>query len=263
MTASFAASQPDEVGRIVRLAFETWRDLGGAAAFPRDPEPLLALGLHLAVQDLPGLSCATVAAWVARLGLPAMPAEPDRPLRGCLLSGGGRAFLLLDPDDPPDERRLTVAHELGHFVVEVLEPRARATRLLGPAARQVLDGVRPAAFDERLQAVLNGVALSVYSHLMPRAADGSIGCPRVAQAELLADAFACELLAPRSALFAEVRALASQPLAERRERVAALLVERFALPRATALLYARQLVEAVSGGRSVGELLGMHGRLNR
>jgi hypothetical protein len=253
---------PNEIGRIVRLAFETWRDLGGDPAFPRDPEPLLPLRLRLAVQDLPGLSCASIAAWVARFGLSMMPAEPDRRLRGCLLAGSGRAFLFLDPGDPPDERRLTVAHELGHFMVEVLEPRQRAGRLLGPAALEVLDGVRPAAFDERLQAALNEVALSVYTHLMPREADGSIGCPRVAAAEILADAFACELLAPRGALAAAVSALASRPQAERRQRVTALLVERFALPRAVAEPYARQLVEELTGGRSVGELLGMHGRLN-
>jgi Zn-dependent peptidase ImmA (M78 family) len=35
-------------------------------------------------------------------------------LRGCLLAYSGEAFLLLDPGDPPADRRFTVAHELGH-----------------------------------------------------------------------------------------------------------------------------------------------------
>ena len=248
-------------GQVARAALEFWRLAGDPPGFPRDPEPLIALHLPVAVHDVPELTCERAAAWVARAGLPAVPATPDRPLRGCLLALRGRAFLLLDPRDPADERRLTVAHELGHFLLEVHEPRLRAIRALGPGAAAILDGERRAGFDERLQALLAGVPLGPHVHLMARELDGSIGCPRVAAAECRADAFARELLAPRAALHGEVLALAGRPYQQRWALVAELLRDRFGLPMIAAGGYARDVVEEITGGESVGAWLGIAPRV--
>ena len=252
---SSGASAP--IGQIARAAMQYWQLVGGPAGFPRDPEPLIALHLPVYVHDLPELTCARAAAWAARAGLPALPAIPDRPLRGCLLALRGCAFLLLDPRDPADERRLTVAHELGHFLLEVHEPRMRATRALGPDAGAILDGERRAGFDERLRAVLADVPLGPHVHLMARETDGRIGCPRVAAAECRADAFALELLAPRSALLDQVLALAPRPRLQRWALVTDLLCGRFGLPLIAAGGYGRALVEEITGGESVGAWLGI------
>jgi hypothetical protein len=232
---------------------ELWDRLGAPPGFPRDPEPLLSLALPLSVLPLPELSCGGAAAWAARHELPAVPAVPDRRLRGCLIAGRGRAIVLVDPADPPPERRLTVAHELGHFLLEVHEPRADVARALGPAALAVLDGERSATFDERLGAVLADVPLGPHVHLMTREADGSIGCPRVSSAECGADAFALELLAPPAAFSSEVLALATKPLQQRWAAVTELLRDRFGLPQIAAGCYARAVVEELTGGESVGE----------
>jgi hypothetical protein len=150
-------------GRIARLALTFWTEAAGPSGYPRDPEPLIDFALPVAVQDLPGLNVAVLRAWAARHGFPAVEAGPDRALRGCLLARRGQAFLLLDPRDPPDERRVTVAHELGHFLLEVWWPRRAVQRALGPAALAVLDGERAPTLTERLDAALAGLRLNALS----------------------------------------------------------------------------------------------------
>jgi hypothetical protein len=183
------------------------------------------------------------------------PIASDRPLRGCLVAMRGRAVLLLDRRDPADERRLAVAHELGHYLIEVHDPRARAARALGREAPAVLDGERPARFDERLRAVLAGVSLTPQVHLMTREADGTIGCPRIAAAECAADAFALELLAPRAGLRAAVLGVAGLPRQQRWAAITDLLCRRFGLPVIAAGGYAATLIDDLTGGESVREWL--------
>jgi hypothetical protein len=182
---------------------------------------------------------------------------PDRPLRGCLVAYGGTALLLVDAADDRRQRRVTVAHELGHFLIEIHEPRRRVVRTLGDESLAVLDGIRPATFEEQLNAVLAGTPLGVHVHLMTREEDGSIACARIAAAECAADDFALELLAPRSSVCAEVLALAGRPLQERWASVTGILIQRFDLPPIIAGGYAKHLVHDLTGGESVRERLGL------
>ncbi|MGE0539379.1 MAG: hypothetical protein AB7R89_04300 [Dehalococcoidia bacterium] len=242
-------------GHIARLAAEFWSEAGGADDFPREPEPLITFHLPISVHPLPDLSCAVVSDWAARLGLPPLDDATDRPLRGCLLAYAGEAVLLLDGGDDRAQRRVTVAHELGHYLIEIREPRRRVVHALGGDALAVLDGVRPATFDERLNAALAGTPLGVHVHLMTREEDGSIACARVAAAECAADDFALELLAPRSSLRTEVLALAGQPLQQRWALASGLLIDRYDLPPIIAGGYAKELVHDLTGDESVRERL--------
>ena len=244
-------------GRIARLAAAFWSDADGPPGFPRDPEPLIELALPVSVQDVPALSADGLRAWAARRGFPPVETGPERALRGCLLAHRGQAFLLLDPHDPPDERRVTVAHELGHFLLEVWWPRHAVRRAVNPEALAVLDGERPATLGERLDAALAGLHLEAYAHLMTREDDGSIGCIRVAAAEEAADRFALELLAPGAALREPVQALSDRPRGERWARATELLTARYGLPPIVAGGYARSLVDVLTGGPSVREWLGL------
>lgn len=239
----------------LRLAVEFWSSAGGPPGFPRDAEPLIALHTPLSVRLVPALSVAAATAFAARLGLTTIEAAPDRRLRGCLLVHGGQGFLLVDPADPPAERRLTVAHELGHFCIEVQEPRRRVARAAGRAALAVLDGARPPTVAERLDALLGDASLAPHVHLMTREDDGSIGCARVATAECAADGFALELLAPAAALRGGVLALAGLPLQQRWAIVTKRLTDQFGLPQIAAGGYARALVAELTGGESVREWL--------
>src|SRR5688572_14888218 len=96
----------------------------------------------------------------------------DRALRACVLVHDGSGLLFVDSEDPEDEQRFSLAHEIAHYLVECAIPRERARERLGPAVLPVLDGRRAPSREERIGALLAGVQLGVRLHLMERTPDG-------------------------------------------------------------------------------------------
>jgi hypothetical protein len=119
----------------------------------------------------------------------------DRRLHGLLFSRRGGAFLFVEEEDDPAERRFTLAHELAHYLRDSWRPRRRARELLGEVILQVLDGDRPALPEERLEAVLRGVRVGHHTHFLARDERGRARGAE-AEAEAAADRLAYELLAP-------------------------------------------------------------------
>ena len=246
-----------------------WEAAGGPTPFPRDLEEPALWALPLTVDRVEGLRVSTSQAWLRDRAIPVQLSEPDRALRACLVAYAGRGLVLVERDDPDDERRFSLAHEVGHFLVDYLAPRRRVLERLGPRLAEVLDGRRPATLEERVDALLGDVPLGVHAHLLRRSPDGAIGCGEVLAAEARADRLALELLAPaatvRAALerrvppsSAEARAAGGRARAEERAAEAAeLLVERFGLPWTVAASYGRWLAWRWSGEPSVREWLGM------
>lgn len=213
------------------LAGAFWRELGDPPPFPRDlREP--AGWFKIVVVELPGLSVTAVCHWLARRGVHIELDAPDRPLRGCLYADRGEAFAFLDAADDPAEKRFSLAHELGHFLRDYWGPRRTVTKRLGEAALEVLDGWREPTFDERLSAVLRGVAVGPFAHLMRRDESGRPPTPEERRSEEAADRLAFELLAPaeRLADFETPSALVGA------------LVDEYGLPWEPACRYAKLLL---------------------
>jgi hypothetical protein len=122
--------------------------------------------------------------------------EPDRPLRACLVTRAGCGFVFVDADDPPAERRFSVAHEVAHFLRDYDAVRRAAVRALGPAVLEVFDGRRPATAEERAHAVFRDVRVAAHVHLLRRDDAGRPKTPTERDAEAAADRLAFELLAP-------------------------------------------------------------------
>jgi hypothetical protein len=146
---------------------------------------------------------------------------------------------------------------VSHFLVDYQAPRQRAVEKLGLSIIAVMDGVRPATPEERVDAVLARTAIGTYAHFMHRDAEG-ITSPAVANSETLADRLAVELLAPerrvRDSLPLDVD---KKPFATLVGNTAKILVRRFGLPRAVARTYAARLCRSWFGGPSVRERLGI------
>ncbi len=181
-------------------AADFWDRAGPPPPFPRDLRAAIAFAVPLTVVDLPAVGPAAVRGWFRRNGVPVPLAEPDRPLRACLVAWRGAGFAFVDAGDDPAERAFSVAHELAHFLRDYLHPRETAVRRLGPAAAEVLDGARPPTPDERLHAVLRHVAVRPFTHLLRRGGDGRPLTPAEREAEVAADRLAFELLAPAGAV---------------------------------------------------------------
>lgn len=213
---------------VADLADHFWRAVGPPPPFPRDLHDAARL-FGLVVVARPGLTVGAVRDYLLRLGIAVTADVPNRRLCGCLFAARGRGFVFLDADDPPAERRFSLAHELAHFLRDVDAPRRRVTAALGADATAVLDGASPTA-DQRVAAVLRGVTLAAHVHLMSRDDGGRPLTPAEREAEDAADRLAGELLAP-AALFD------GQPAETVLERLEA----EFGLPPGPAATYARTL----------------------
>jgi hypothetical protein len=175
-----------------------------------------------------------------------------------LIARAGYGIVLLEGSDPPEERRMSLAHEVVHFLLDYLNSREKALRALGEDVRAVLDGVRDPTTEERFAGVLGGVHLGVYTHLIERSEDGTVDRMSVVEAEDRADRLALELLAPRHAVLAKL----ADELGPRRwaagaaaEAARVVLMRDFGLPRVPARRYA-QVVVAGAGPRSFRDWLG-------
>ncbi len=180
------------------VARDFWIETGYLDIFPREIEWVVPLKLPLPVLKRPQLDVPEVKRWLRQRGI-ATPLPADvRDLRGCLIAYGGCGIIFLCDADPPEERRLTIAHEVAHFLVDYLFPRQQVIQAMGEGITEVLDGMRPPTPAERVAAILSRIRLGAHVHVLPRAGIDEDSDPVVAHAEDRADRLALELVAPQA-----------------------------------------------------------------
>ncbi|MBI3408173.1 MAG: hypothetical protein HY040_07440 [Planctomycetes bacterium] len=241
--------------RIETLAAKFWEEAGTEEPFPRN----LEVAIHkakpsVAIVSLERLCPQAVRVWLAVRDHQVWLVTKDRWVDGCLYACKGIVFLFVEQTLGPDHRRVTIAHEFGHFLADYEEPRRRADRRLGPSLLSVFDGDRPPTAPEQLSACLADVSVEPHVHFMDRMADGSFVQP-VSQVERTANELAFELLAPWRIVFGTMRTARPWPGAaiEWRQH----LEEQFGLPRNWAGHYAEDLRRLARARRSFTEALGM------
>ena len=181
---------------LIRAAERFWATIGGRPdTVPADVTEGILFGQFGSIEQVPGLSIARLDAWLSRRGIPLAIGGRNRRLRGCALAFEGTGMLFLDHDDPPAERRFTLAHELGHLLLDYYGPRERNAGLIGVRAESIFDGAVDPTPGERLAAALSGEELTPFIHLMTRDRD-AMPPADIAARESRADRLACELLAP-------------------------------------------------------------------
>ena len=241
-------------------AEEFWRAAGEVEPFPRNLEAPVLWALPLFILKVPRLTLSDVRAKLADYDIAFGVGGPNRSLYGCLVAFAGKGVVMLDGSEAPDELRFSLAHEVGHFIIDYLQPRIRAQRRLGPAIVDVLDGLRPPSKVERIDAVLSDVRIGVHTHLMDRTTSGAIGCGRISGSEFRADRLAFELVAPEAAVLAEAsRSSLASTADDNVAAVRAVLVEVFGLPVASARQYAQFLGTVGQRRPSIRSWLGMDG----
>ena len=208
-----------------------WGGMAAPEEFPRDLDLPILINLPVAIIEIEGLTVDSLDQWLQRHHLPPLRAVADRPLRGCLAAYAGVGVLFVDESDEPNQRRLTMAHEAGHLVVDYLLPREDVARRR-PELLAVLDGDRAATNAERFDALLADVPIGFHTHLLERDPHGGHLSSATAQVEDRAERLALELLAPLRSVLQEV-ADDQDPQT--------ILIERFGLPSGAATRYAKHI----------------------
>jgi hypothetical protein len=225
-----------------------WAGAPESARDQADLESAVAWSAPLAVVALPNLEAGRARDWLVERGVPLHESDgdPGRPLRGLLLAARGVGIVFLDGALERPERRFTLAHELGHFLLDYLEPRQRVLRE-APSLLAVMDGRRPPTSSERAEAILARVPIGLHAHLLDRDVHGG-ATAGVEAAEDVASQFALEVLAPWPAALQEARSLIADrrsPYRELLEELTGRLAERFMLPADRAAVRAGLLLEAL------------------
>jgi hypothetical protein len=232
--------------RLRERAAAFWAGAPEPARERGDVEAAVVWSVPLALVALPNLDARRARGWLAERGARLGDGDGERPLRGLLLAARGVGIVFLDGTLPPADRRFTVAHELGHFLLDYLEPRERVLRE-APSLLEVVDGRRSPTWTERAQALLARVPIGLHAHLLDRDPHGA-AAPDVEVTEDAASQFALEMLAPWSAALAATRELVGDRRSSHGEllaEVTARLAERFALPLDRAAVRAAATLETL------------------
>jgi hypothetical protein len=230
----------------------------GTASFPVDVEKAILNYSPLSIVKLSRPMVSDVIDWLRlrhiNLG---HDLENNRELFGCVVLFAGKGFIFVDGNAPLPEQRFTLAHEYAHYLLDYAHPRQQALLKLGLGIQDVLDGKRRPFPEERVDAVLANVHISLYKHLMVRPSKG-LADALADRAEAAADELALELLAPHRGVLhlagVRPRLLLRD---EVYERVFPMLVEHYCLPRPIAQGYAHRIAGVFSRDVSVREWLGL------
>lgn len=231
-----------------------WQLAGIKEAFPRRLEHALAFAFPVTLVKLPHLRLWDVERWLSQRGTKYRFDCESRSVRGCLLAHAGVGLLFVDGTDPENEQRFTIAHEIGHFMVDYWQPRRKAIEKLGAAVVDALDGSRPLTLTERIHAMLSSVPSSTYQSLMERRSSASND--EIWRAEDRADCVALALLAPSQVVIASMNFL-NEPLHRRLPMAAGTLYTQFGLPERIASAYASSLLATIGKGPTWIESLGI------
>jgi hypothetical protein len=228
-----AAEQPPRtaaVSRVRELASATWDAAPAEARQRRDIDAAVVWASPVAVVSLDRLDLASVNRWLADHGAPQVSGNVGD-LRGLLIAWRGHAVIFVDGTLPATERRFTLAHEHGHFLLDYLLPRQRVLRE-APDLLDILDGRREPTDADLARAALARVPLGLHTHLLHRDdSDGAADSAMAAEDE--ASTYALEALSPWEELLGLLRGRppASGSYADRLRAATEAVAEEFVLPR--------------------------------
>ncbi len=228
-----------------------WQRCGELEPFPRNLEQLISLALPAKLVKLPHLKLRTIEDWLSRRGASFRFNCRSRGVRGCLIAYGGQGLIFIDEADPEDEQRFSIAHEIGHFIIDYLLVREMALSKFGDQIAEVFDGLRQPSVPERVHALLAGASLGVYTNLMERGETKGLDLREI---EDRADRVALALLAPPEEVLSESDTSFLR-FQQRLEGMVSVLHEHFGLPSSVASPYAWSLLESIGRGQSWVEAL--------
>lgn len=246
---------PTYIETLARSFWEQTSKIKGQP--PYDIAGAVSLTLPLDIVSLSDLTLCKVHKWLTSNDIQIPINVNDRHLHGFILVSKGFGFMFINGTDSEDERRYTIAHEAGHFILDYKVPRDKAIKKLGESIRDVLDGLREPTIEEQINGLVKEISVRPFTHLLEKNGDGSFESIQVFNSENRADMLAVELLAPYSQVI-------KTTLSGRQRMSFALfdqccldiLISKYNLPVLIAKQYSKKLAYSVTGRPSIMDKLG-------
>lgn len=211
--------------------------------FPRPLEQDIPIALPVMIVNIPNLHAATANRWLMSRGREECFDSDNRPLHGNFLGHEGNGFIFVDANDSLQERRFTIGHEVGHFLLDYLFPRRRAIEHFGPDICAVMDNKRRATITERFRSVLTAIPIGPHTNLMERKSGGE-DVMELYACESRADHIALALIAPPQSVLRDWQAIEQGE--HNHATMVQLLTGKYELPLGVARGYANALLDEIA-----------------
>lgn len=243
---------------VVRCAEMFWKRVGKCEQFPRTLETPISWALPIAIVKLPELGLKEIHQWLQDRNIALDFRTPNRKLRACLVAKAGKGIIFLDGCDDSDEQRLSLAHELAHYLRDYLEPREKVLSCFGETISDVLDGHRLPTPEERLKGIFNGVSIGTFTDLLDRSSSRNIHRASILEKEDFADQLALELLAPHQVVISRLNELGIKwKDKSATDMCVGILINDYGIPRDTANIYGNMLVMTKRQSSSFRDWIGV------
>lgn len=242
---------------INHVAKDFWIRAGGNKLFPCDITGAVNLALPIDIVSLSELSLKKIETWLTQRKVFLDLGIDDRLLHGFILISRGTGFIFVNGTDSEEERRYTIAHEAGHFLLDYERPRRNAIIKLGEKIVEVMDGYREATNEEQIDGILTSVSIKPYTHLLEKNSNGSFSNMNILNAENDADALALELLAPYATIIKDTNPNRNKiSFYDFKNQCYQILRNKYLIPDSIAEAYSSKLAYAEIGSPSLAEKLG-------
>ncbi len=241
---------------IAQVAKDFWKS-AGESAVPYDISGAVNLALPLDIICLSELSLKKVQIWLNERTVFLELEIDDRLLHGFILILRGSGFIFVNGTDSEEERRYTIAHEAGHFLLDYKLPREIAVKRMGGTILEVMDGYREPTIEERIDGVLHSISIKPYTHLLEKVGDGTFNNLDILNSENDADALALELLAPSGTVIKETNPAKSKiSFYDFKNKCYQILRNKYLIPGPFAEAYSSKLAYVATGAPSLVSRLG-------
>lgn len=249
---------PPVHSNIETAAKHFWGELGEPEKYPCDIQRAISLTKNVIVVSIPGLSMAQIQNWFHQRAFNFSLPEFDKPLHGFLLTNRETGFVFINGADDEKDRRYTLAHEIGHFILDYEQPRQLAVKKFGSSILEVLDGLRLPTVEERLQGLVANQNLTSFTHLLDEESISGMARLQVWGVETRADQLALELLAPARHVRQQLYRL-NIPVqsADYKFVLTGMLCDYYGLPTTISKSYATHLAKRFTGGTTLAERWGL------
>ena len=158
------------INLIRELAADFWKEAGILPTYPVQPtllEQAICLLFPINIVRLNKLTAHKVAFWLAARKH-TIELKDDCRLCGLLFVHRGQGIVFIDGTLPPNEQCYTLAHEIGHYLVEFEYSQKQAKQFIGDSISEVFDGIRKPTVEEHLTGIITQTSVSPYIHFLER-----------------------------------------------------------------------------------------------